>query len=168
MNVRPAQARDAERIARLHAISWRSAYRGMLSDVYLDGDIVADREALWSERLATPAANQYVAVAEAHNELVGFACAFGAHETPWGTLLENLHVAPMLKRSGIGSRLLQDVARWTRHHHPEVGMHLWVLQANTAAQAFYRTTGAQEVGQACWSAPDGSEIPQLRYAWLKA
>ena len=165
MQIRKAQAKDAQRIARLHALSWRTAYRGMLSDAYLDGNISIDRETLWAERFAKPAANQYVIVAEANDELAGFACAFGAHDHQWGTLLENLHVQPALKRSGIGSLLVQDVARWSMDGHPNACMHLWVLQPNVTAQAFYLSSGARAVERGVWSAPDGSNIPQLRYAW---
>ena len=40
------------------------------------------------------ASNQYIAVAEMDNTVVGIACAFGAHDDVWGCLLENLHVSP--------------------------------------------------------------------------
>jgi len=36
-------ASDAMTIARIHATSWRSAYRGILPNEYLDDDIDADR-----------------------------------------------------------------------------------------------------------------------------
>jgi len=38
MNFRRAAACDADRIAQLHAESWRRAYRGMMRDEFLDGD----------------------------------------------------------------------------------------------------------------------------------
>ena len=166
MRIRTAHARDAQSIAKLHATSWRTAYRGMLSDAYLDGDILADRQALWAERFAEPKANQHVVVAEARGELAGFACAFGEHDPQWGTLLENLHVAPTLKRTGIGSLLVQEVARWSLGYQPNSSMHLWVLQTNAIAQAFYTKKGAIAVERSTWLAPDGSNVPQLRYAWL--
>lgn len=168
MRIREAQARDAHGIGQLHALSWQTAYRGMLADAYLDGRIAADRQALWAERFAKPAANQHVLVAETDDALVGFACAFGAHEPQWGTLLENLHVAPALKRSGIGSHLVREVLLWSQRRYPKVDTHLWVLKPNLAAQAFYQRMGASEAGQGMWSAPDGSDIPQLRYAWAAA
>lgn len=165
MRIRKARAQDAQSIARLHAMSWRTAYRGMLSDAYLDGDLAADREALWADRFANPRANQYVAVAETNGVLAGFACAFGGHDPRWGTLLENLHVATAHKRTGIGSKLVQDVARWSLRCHSNGSMHLWVLQPNETAQAFYKGSGAKEIERGVWSAPDGSHIPELRYAW---
>lgn len=137
----------------------------MLTDDYLDGDVVSDREALWVSRFENPPANQHVLVAEQAARIVGFACAYSAHETAWGTLLENLHVMPTHKGFGIGTRLLKAMGKLSRRLHPDLGMHLWVLQANVSAQAFYRRQGAMEVERSVWHAPGGLHIPQLRYAW---
>lgn len=137
----------------------------MLSDAYLDGDIFAERNALWAERLVHPQTNQHVAVAEAEDTLVGFVCVFGEHDPKWGTLVENLHVSPNLKRLGIGSQLIKTARHWTRLHHNDRAMHLWVLEPNTSAQAFYLKSGANEVERSTWLAPDGSNIKQLRFAW---
>ena len=41
---------DANAIAAVHAESWRTAYRGILSDAYLDGPIDAERRRLWRAR----------------------------------------------------------------------------------------------------------------------
>ncbi len=43
---------DVATIAALHADSWRSVYRGILSDEFLDADLIANREALWHKRLS--------------------------------------------------------------------------------------------------------------------
>ncbi|MEU4563183.1 hypothetical protein AB0F72_32800 [Actinoplanes sp. NPDC023936] len=51
-----AEAADAAGIAALHADSWRRHYRGAYSDSFLDGDVIADRHAVWSARLAEQAA----------------------------------------------------------------------------------------------------------------
>ena len=167
MQIRKANPADADKIARLHAMSWRSAYRGMLIDAYLDGDIFAERNALWAERLVHPPSNQYVAVveAEAREALVGFVCVFGQHDPKWGALVDNIHVSPDLKRSGIGSQLIKTAEKWNLRHNNDRAMHLWVLEPNTAAQAFYLNLGAREVERSTWLAPDGSNIKQLRFAW---
>lgn len=55
LTLRAAGQGDAEAVALLHADSWRRHYRGAYSDAFLDGDVVADRFAVWSARLAAPA-----------------------------------------------------------------------------------------------------------------
>src|SRR4051812_20112248 len=56
-------------IALLHADSWRRHYRGAYADSYLDGDLVADRRAVWAARLADPGDSRTV-LAEDGNRLV--------------------------------------------------------------------------------------------------
>ena len=166
--IRPAGRPDAKPIARLHADSWRTAYRGALSDAYLDGPIDAEREALWAERLARPAADQYVVIAESDGQAVGFLCAYGGQDPRWGTFLDNLHVAPALKRRGIGARLMSELAAWSARLHPGQGIYLWVLASNRAAQRFYEQMGGENAGRDMWTPPDGSALPKLRIAWRDA
>lgn len=165
MRIRLAHARDATGIASLHARSWRVAYRGMLSDAYLDGPVEAERAQLWHNRFAQPAPNQYVVVAEAAEQIVGFACAYGAEDPTWGTLLENLHVAQEHKRRGIGAGLVAQVASWSAQTHPEASLHLWVLKPNLPAQNFYQVLGAEHIESAVWHPPEGGPVPQIRLVW---
>lgn len=167
MQIRKALESDALSIARLHAASWRSTYRGMLSDAYLDGPVEAERMSLWRERFAQPTSNQHVIVAESAGEIAGFACAYGNDDARWGTLLENIHVYQDHKRQGVGSKLLHAIASWSARAHPGQGLYLWVLKPNLGAQQFYGRLGAENVGSDVWSPPDGGSVPQLRFAWQK-
>ena len=165
MQIREANVSDLEKIAQLHAQSWLIAYRGILSDAYLDGDLVLDRRALWQDRFNKPAARQNIIVAETKDALVGFACMFGSHEAGWGTLLENLHVAPEHQGEGIGTKLVTHVAQWCARTQASDALHLWVLAGNSAAQGFYKRLGASPVEESDWDAPDGNRIAELRFAW---
>jgi hypothetical protein len=61
---RAATEHDAEGIAQLHADSWRRNYRDAFSDAYLDGDLVAERLSVWTDRLRPPHAGTFTIVAE--------------------------------------------------------------------------------------------------------
>ena len=166
--IRQALPSDADDIARLHAISWRTAYRGALSDAYLDGPIEAERAELWRARLAQPAANQFVVIAQSRGEAVGFACAYGGEDPQWGTFLDNLHVLPEFKRQGIGAQLMREVAAWSAGAYPGQGIYLWVLGSNLPAQRFYARIGGENAGTDLWTPPDGSALPKVRIAWRSA
>jgi ribosomal protein S18 acetylase RimI-like enzyme len=168
VRIRQARESDADDVARLHAASWRTAYRGALSDAYLDGPIEAERAALWRGRLGQPAEYQLVLVAESAGRIVGFACAYGGHDPQWGTFLDNLHVVPELKRQGIGAQLMREVASWSARTWPGQGIYLWVLQSNLAARQFYARLGGEDAGSDLWTPPDGSALPKLRIAWRNA
>ena len=165
MQIREAHPSDLEAIANLHAWSWRVAYRGILSDTFLDSDLVTERRALWRERFDKPAPNQTIVVAEIDGGMVGLSCAFGDHDARWGTLIENLHVAPRHKGLGIGAQLVRHIAAWSSRCHTAAGMHLWVLTGNTAAQGFYKRLGASQVEESVWDAPDGNSVSEFRFAW---
>lgn len=165
MNLREATADDIEAIAKLHAESWRSAYRGQFADAYLDGPVYEDRMMVWRERLTTPTANQHVIVAEEDDTMAGFACAFGDDDPRWGTLLDNIHVEPRRKRGGIGTLLMREIAGWAQREYPAIGFYLWVLEANAAARRFYERLGAQNAEQTTSEPPGGGTVTGLRYVW---
>ena len=134
--VRIATSDDAPVIAGIHANSWRRHYRGMYSDAYLDGDLDAERLAAWTERLARD--ERYVTlVAEVDGVPVGFAHVGLDGDPEWGAHVDNLHVVHSAQGRGIGSLLLDRVAKIVMERRPGSGIFLWVLEQNEAARDFY-------------------------------
>ncbi|MGH8188461.1 MAG: GNAT family N-acetyltransferase [Steroidobacteraceae bacterium] len=162
---READLGDAASIASLHAESWRSAYRGMLRDEFLDGDIFADRSALWERRLRAPRADQLVLLALDRGSLIGFACVFGAADPTWGAHLDNLHVRPATKGLGIGTQLVGRAVTWLQEGFPGNGLFLWVYEANTGARGLYDKLGGEVREREISPAPGGGTIVRLRYVW---
>ncbi|WP_117210455.1 GNAT family N-acetyltransferase [Allorhizocola rhizosphaerae] len=168
---------DADQVALLHADSWRRHYRGAYADSFLDGDVVADRRAVWQARLATPAAKAETILAEHQHDgrLLGFIHVAFDEDPRWGSLVDNLHVSHELRRAGIGTRLLAHGAgAVTRRATTGTGMYLWVLQQNTEAQQFYRARGAAPAESAAVTPPGGDPARlngtprSLRMVWPDA
>lgn len=143
---RLATSADADQIAALHADSWRRTYRGMYRDDVLDGDLVAERQAVWRERLADARGDQHVCVARAGGDLAGFICAYGAEDPEWGSLVDNLHVAKAFQQRGIGAELLGRAADWLSASYGDRPAYLWVLEGNASARRFYESLGADNAG----------------------
>jgi GNAT superfamily N-acetyltransferase len=141
VGMRLGRADDAPHVARLHADSWRRHYRGAYSDRYLDGDLYGDRLAVWTHRMSRDDGGSFTVLAEHQDRLIGFAHVIVDADATWGALLDNLHVTHAVQRSGIGSLLLDRVARITMERRPGSGVYLWVLEPNQAAQAFYAAKG---------------------------
>jgi GNAT superfamily N-acetyltransferase len=165
MHHRPATTADADAIAALHAASWRRFYRGALSDEYLDGDAVAERRAHWAGRLAAADPALVTIVAEVDGAVVGFAHTVLDDDPTWGALLDNLHVEHRVRGSGVGTRLLAATAAAVVDHDPASGLHLWVLEQNGDAQAFYTARGGRSADRTTFAAPGGTEPPVVRYVW---
>jgi hypothetical protein len=167
---RDASTNDVEQVSALHADSWRRHYRGAYLDSFLDGDVVANRRAVWAERLAAPSANHFTIVAEHDGMLVGFVHMTLDKDPRWGALLDNLHVTHRLKRCGIGRGLLGEAAHGLIRRRPDARQfHLWVLDQNTAAQSFYVACGGTKVETTlCGPFPGGGNALAQRMAWPDA
>ena len=97
-------------------------------------DVVAERRAVWDERLGAPPAEinllvaeqiapaeQAVRVAGDAGAVVGFGCAFGAKDERFGTELDNLHVrARPTGAAASGPAACCGIARWCLATHPRV------------------------------------------------
>ena len=167
---RVADPADAVAVAHLHANSWRQHYRGAYSDAFLDGDVVADRLAVWTGRLREPDPRRCTIIAE-DGSLVGFVNTVFDDDPTWGALLDNLHVADGHKRRGIGARLLAITAQAVIERPDATGLYVWVLEQNAEARAFYDARGGTCVARHPASPPGGiagrltGSPAKLRYAW---
>ena len=161
-----ASSHDAEAIARLHAQSWRSAYRGMLSDAYLDEQVVADRLEFWAARFADVAPERRLVLrAVSEGELLGFVCVLLDTEPQWGARLDNLHVSPESKGTGIGYVLFNAAREWIADVAPGMAMHLWCVERNYGARRFYERQGGKIVETATRPVAQDLSVPELRYWW---
>jgi ribosomal protein S18 acetylase RimI-like enzyme len=165
MDFREATTADVEAIATLHADSWRRHYRGSYSDAFLDGDLYGERLAVWTERFSQVGDGHYTVVADDGGTIVGFSHTIFDEDPVWGALLDNLHVVFGLKRSGVGTTLMAKTAEAVIARRPKSGLFLWVLEKNTAAQAFYQARGGQCVGSKETDSRGDGPIIGLRYAW---
>lgn len=162
---RPASPPDAEAVALLHARSWRRNYRGAFTDAFLDGDLDEERLRVWRKRLDHPSADQLVRLAVDGPDLVGFVCAYGAHDPQWGSFVDNLHVADGSRHNGVGSSLMQQTGTWLIPRYSGLGIYLWVLEANSGARRFYERLGAENAGVSTMETHGGAVVRSCRYTW---
>lgn len=166
MTIRAAGWADAGAIAQLHTRSWQSAYRGILSDDFLQGPLPENRRVLWQDRLAdSERADQLVLVDEQEGAIRGFACAYLEADPEWGCLLDNLHVVPDLKGRGLGRQLMTAVAQQVWRCNPAGRLHLFAYEQNLGARRFYERLGGTVTLRHAELAPDGSEVNVVRYCW---
>ena len=146
--IRPATAGDAPAIARVRIDGWRTAYRGLVPDAYLDAMDIDASAALWQRILAAAPNATSVFVADDDGAVVGFA-AGNMLEEPRHDLdaeLSAVYVRRDHQRAGIGRRLVCAVARAQRGHGAS-GLIVWTLAGNKPARAFFETLGATLVAE---------------------
>jgi ribosomal protein S18 acetylase RimI-like enzyme len=138
--VRPADISDAAAIARVHVASWRSTYRGLLSDDFLSSLDEAGYAERWGRILAEPTSRIYVAADGP--DVVGFASGGRerAGESGYEGELYAIYVMKESQARGHGRRLVQAVVSGLR----ELGLRdmiVWVLRDNASARRFYERLG---------------------------
>ncbi|MFJ5532767.1 GNAT family N-acetyltransferase [Streptomyces sp. NPDC093261] len=157
---------DCRRVSEIRVGGWRTAYRGLIPQPYLDAlDVDADTERRRA-RLAEGDGRVVNLVAELDGETVGWA-AHGPYregEVRTGDAeLYAIYVAPGLLGGGIGRALLREaVRRCTGAGHPR--MYLWVLKDNVRARHFYERAGFHADGTEEPFEAHGVAVPELRYA----
>lgn len=161
IEIRPATAADAAAIADLHQRSWRSAYRGLLPDSYLDGPAGAELTARWGEAFAKDEPRRVILVAMAPDGIAGFVAAWP--RGPERALIDNLHVAPGQRGGGLGRRLMGRAAAELRRRGFET-VFLEVIEGNHDARGFYRRLGGVE-GELFVEPIGGHPTPVLPVAW---
>lgn len=167
--LREGGASDASTIAEIHTRSWQSAYRGLgiLSDAFLDGAARATMQTKWHARMAAPVAGQRVWCADLDGQTIGFLCMLREDDTPWGALVDNLHLLPASRGHGVGKRLMGEAARWAAAQGI-TQLHLLVYEANTAAIGFYETLGGVPVSRDWLETADGGHAWVHTYHWPEA
>ena len=117
--LRQADARDADLIAAMHADSWARTYRGLLPDGFLDQEVVQDRLVHWQHKIAGPEQGaQAIFIAELDGRPIGFVCVKDDPDSPWGVLLDNLHVLAPWQGTGAGKLLMRRALDWACARRP--------------------------------------------------
>lgn len=142
---RTATVDDAAAIARIHVLSWQTAYAGIMPANFLARLSVDEKAAWWGKYLSGNPAG--LLVATAGEAIAGF-ISFGPSRDPDGagkSEVYALHVSPDRWADGLGRHL---IAGTEAALPPGADLTLWVLDQNQRARGFYRAVGFM---------PDGTE-----------
>ncbi|MBP0452106.1 GNAT family N-acetyltransferase [Kitasatospora sp. RG8] len=165
--IRRGTAHDAEAVADLHALSWRTAYVGIVPDQALGDGMAAERRELWALRLTAdygePANTPELLIADQAGDAVGF--AYLVPQQDGRVLLDNLHVRPGRTGGGIGRALLDAARAHVVRRHPGADLYLEVLRDNTGAVAFYEREGGRRTAEQEGVFPGGYVLPEYEYTW---
>jgi ribosomal protein S18 acetylase RimI-like enzyme len=163
--VRRALPADAAAIAQVRVASWRTTYRGMIPDAYLDGMKVEASTALW-QRVLTAAPNATsVFVAADDAGVCGFAAGLMLAERKFDldAELSAIYLSPDRQRAGLGRRLVAAVLGAQRAHGA-TGLLTWVIAGNRGARTFYEKLGGEILAEQPFQW-DGMDLVEAGYGW---
>ncbi len=142
LKIRPACAQDVTNLAKVHLVSWRTAYRNILPDDVIDGVTLDEFEHAWYDHLEDTYRTNLIC--EWDGAVVGFA-GFGPaldddeHTRPTGEIY-GMYVDPSWWRKGAGTTMWQSaVDSFATKQIKDVV--LWVYEPNLRARHFYEYAG---------------------------
>lgn len=167
ITIRPAEPADAQAIASVQTVSWRTTYAGLVPDEFLANMDVNRRAAVWHTWLTDSSRRQCFFVAEdSDGQVVGFAS--GGPERDGNPVykgeLSAIYILEAYHGQGIGRRLVQAVADWLHNQHYH-NMIIWVLAGNSSGIGFYEAIGGQRVGSKNIEI-GGETLEEIAYGWL--
>lgn len=162
--IRPGTGDDIFAIAGVLVDTWRSTFRGLLTDAFLDGMSREDEAIRLARRMGVPDVCYLVAVEASAGDVIGFA-NFGP---PRGRVPAHIHELYALyirsehQKAGIGAALVRSVATQCAGQGAK-SLFAWVLAGNPNRQ-FYERLGAKAIGTSRVGVGDQS-YEQVAYLW---
>ena len=140
MQIKRAQAYDAQAISKIHALSWKSAYRGLVPQQYLD----ELKEDFWVKAFTEWISNGKVTVQMMIDGDLPVGCiAYGksrdATLPDWGEIV-SIYFLPDFMGKGHGGNLI-DLALSELKQQGMNDVYVWVLEGNQSARRFYEKNG---------------------------
>lgn len=165
MKIRKALISDIKQIARVHVDSWRTAYKGIMSDEYLDNLSCDNRERNWKKRLfENKESTEFMYVAENEEEkIVGFASAdIDKEDKQYQGTLYTLYILEPYQRIGIGKELVKSVVKKLKENGIN-SLKLWAFEDNPSRK-FYEKFGGKIMGKKV-SKVGYVQLNELLYGW---
>lgn len=159
MEIRPyREGDDIDEISHIYALSWKTAYRGLIPDDFLDNI----SETRWSPLLRAESSRLVLALENGKPIGVSTYCAARDEKMKgWGEIV-SLYLLPTHYRKGIGTKLFSAVvAELMSEGYSDI--YLWVLENNQTARAFYEINGFVFNGDINRDNIGGRAVNELRY-----
>lgn len=169
--IRPATLEDAKKVARIHAASWRSAYRGLLPQRYLDAMSPATLLGRWQRRLRWNASRSEqdsdTWVVERRGRVAGFVLMEPVMDDTelagFAGEVTMLYIDPKHTGKGLGRALLDRAFELlaAREYYWAI---IWVLEKNHRARRFYENAGMRVDGARREDRFVNERVSVIRYA----
>jgi len=162
VRIREATIEDSAGIARVQVDSYRTAYAGIFSHVYLEQFSCEEQEQDWRDWIRSRPDDLLYVAELGTGEIVGYTLARpgSSRVPPYDSELVALHVRGAHQRQGLGRGLVAAIAQRLAQQG-SWSMMLWVLEANQA-RGFDERLGGQLLDEMQIS---GGQ-PEVAYGWL--
>ncbi|HEY0754241.1 MAG TPA: GNAT family N-acetyltransferase [Ktedonobacteraceae bacterium] len=167
MIIRQMRVEDAAGLAHVHVKTWRTTYRGIVPDAYLDAISVEEWRERWLAILRTPEPGRfgYVAEDEARGEIAGFVRGGITRypDLPYQGELYAIYILPEYQQQGLGRRLVGALVSDLLASGLS-NMLLWVFEKNHSSRRFYASLGGKQFKTNSFEIA-GVSLLECAYVW---
>ena len=160
MLIRKMEPRDSLSVATVHTQSWQYAYKGIVSQSFLDALDIQKREEAWRKGAETNHPPIIRLVLESAGKVVGFATGLDNRskvEMPdCDSELWAIYVAPDQLGKGFGAAIFKKFTSELRVLGKKQFC-VWVLKENFRARGFYESQGGK-LSSVCKEAKIGEQL----------
>lgn len=162
MNIRQAVSSDAKGIAKVHVDSWKTTYKNIVSDQYLNNLTYETRERLWVNNI--PNGGVYVAENK-EGEIVGFSSGGLERSGNYHGFEGELYAIYILKEyqgNGIGKALFIPIIEEIK----ELGLNsmLVLVLKDNISRLFYESLGGKNIDSVEVEISE-KKLTELVYVW---
>lgn len=165
MEIRKATIDEVRDISRIHALSWKAAYKGIIPQIYLD----ELKEDFWLPAFTTWI-NDNLLTAQIMGEkdnLVGCVAYGKARDKSllnWGEIV-SIYLLPEYFGKGYGNKLLETSLLDLKQSGYQ-NIYLWVLKQNQRARHFYEKNKWRcNENDECICEIAGKQLTEIRYVY---
>ncbi|XKI13344.1 GNAT family N-acetyltransferase [Sporosarcina sp. ANT_H38] len=160
--IRKAEVEDAEGIAKVHVDSWRTTYKGIVPETFLENLSYEQRELTWKRGIKEN--NVYIAEDE-NGQVIGFSTGgkerTGKYEAYTGELYA-IYILKEYQGKGIGQLLVQTVVEDLKVKNLN-SMLIWAIEENPACR-FYEMLGGKKMDTEEIEIA-GKKLSEVAYGW---
>lgn len=146
MKIRVATSQDAEGIANVHVNSWKTTYKGIVDEAYLDALSAADRVERWRWKAENLRDDEELLVISDDNGMIYGFMTYGMEresKRPTEGELYAVYLLEEMQGQGWGKRLFARMKEFMRVRGFQT-LRVWVLEGNSALH-FYQHMGGREI-----------------------
>jgi len=162
IKIRSATPSDAESLAAVHELAWRTAYLGIIPGPELDELIIRRRTEWWEGAIRK---GSRISILVFGGTVAGYT-NYGrnrARSLAYDGEIYELYLRPEFQRRGFGRRLFDEVRRDLAQGGLK-SLIVWALSDNTPAVAFFRALGGRPVVRSSETFGNKS-LDKIAYAW---
>lgn len=162
MLIRKAKLEDVKGIAKVHVDSWRTTYKGIVPDSFLESLSYEEREQIWKSGIE---ANQVYIAEDESGKIVGFASGGKERTGKYDAYIGELYAIYLLEGQqgkGLGQKLFQSVVDDLKEKQLN-SMVIWALAENPACR-FYEKLGGKKIDTAEIELA-GKKLDEVAYGW---